>query len=264
MSANSDVLILAGDRGPDDPVARFRGVPGKVLAAVGGRPMLARVLEAVDGCEGLGEIHLLGPAREHQSLVAPVIEPWKARIVWHPPEAGPSASVVKGLRRLPAHRAALLTTGDHALLRAEILRDFLAGAAASGADVCVALVPWPQVAARFPGSRRTRYRFRDGQLCGANLFWFSGPAAGKAADIWRRVERERKKPWRVARLLGPWNLFRFLTRRMRMEEAFEALSKRLGLTVRPVVLMHAEAAVDVDSLEDLALVEGVLAQRDGR
>lgn len=262
MSANSDVLILAGDRGPDDPVARRRGVPGKVLAAVGGRPMLARVLEAVGDCEGLGEIHLLGLARDRRALIAPIIEPWESRIVWHAPEAGPSASVAKALHGMPADRAALLTTGDHALLRAEMLRDFLAGAAASGADVCVALVPWPEVAARFPGSRRTRYRFRDGQFCGANLFWFSGPAAGRVAELWRQVERDRKKPWRVARLLGPWNLLRFLARRMRLEEAFAALSGRLGLIIRPVVLAHAEAAVDVDSLEDLALVESVLAERE--
>ena len=46
------------------------------------------------------------------------------------------------------------------------------------------------------------------------------------AEIWRQVERDRKKPWRVARLLGPWNLLRFLARRMRLEEAFEALSGR--------------------------------------
>lgn len=264
MPETTNVLILAGDRGPGDPVAQARGVPGKVLVPVAGRPMLERVLEAVAACGGLGMIHLLGPAAELRARLDPITEPWRARVTWHPPEAGPSASVSRALSELPGERSALLTTGDHALLQTEMLEGFLAGAKRAGADVCVALVPWPEVAARFPGSRRTRYRFRDGQYCGANLFWFSGSGACRVAEIWRRVERDRKRPWRVARLLGAWNLLLFVTGRLSLARAFESLSQRLGLTVRPVVLHHAEAAVDVDSLEDLALVERVLAERESQ
>ena len=40
-------LVLAGDRTPDDPVARAAGVPCKALALVGGRPMVSRVLDAL-------------------------------------------------------------------------------------------------------------------------------------------------------------------------------------------------------------------------
>ena len=42
-----DALILAGSRGPDDPIAKLAGVPHKALAPIAGRPMLAYVLEAV-------------------------------------------------------------------------------------------------------------------------------------------------------------------------------------------------------------------------
>jgi GTP:adenosylcobinamide-phosphate guanylyltransferase len=40
-------VVLAGDRGPDDPVAAAAGVCGKALVPVGGRPMVLRVWSAV-------------------------------------------------------------------------------------------------------------------------------------------------------------------------------------------------------------------------
>ena len=46
-----------------------------------------------------------------------------------------------------------------------------------------------------------------------------------------------------------------------MAAVFALLSRRLGATVAPVILPFAEAAIDVDSAGDLALVRGILAAR---
>ena len=42
-----NALILAGSRGPDDPMARAAGVSHKALLPVAGVPMLLRVVEAL-------------------------------------------------------------------------------------------------------------------------------------------------------------------------------------------------------------------------
>jgi hypothetical protein len=62
-------------------------------------------------------------------------------------------------------------------------------------------------------------------------------------------------------LLGWANLARFLAGRLALDPAFEALSRSVGVRVRPVLLDDPLAAVDVDSPADLALVEQVLAER---
>ena len=48
-----------------------------------------------------------------------------------------------------------------------------------------------------------------------------------------------------------------------LEEALAKLSKRLGLRVRAVILPYANAAIDVDSIADLELVNGFLDDRCG-
>ena len=43
-------LVLAGSRGPTDPVAAAAGLPHKALVPVAGRPMLLRVIDTLRQC----------------------------------------------------------------------------------------------------------------------------------------------------------------------------------------------------------------------
>src|SRR5690606_16900263 len=127
--------------------------------------------------------------------------------------------------------------------------------------LCVGLVPRSVIEARFPETRRTYLRFRGEAYSGANLFFFRTPAARGAALFWQRVERLRKQPWRIARAFGLRNLLRFLLRRLTLEQAFEKVSRTLGLRAEAIALPQAEAAVDVDKQADLVLVRRLLAER---
>jgi hypothetical protein len=117
------------------------------------------------------------------------------------------------------------------------------------------------IQARFPEARRTYLRFRDEAYSGANLFLFRTPQARDAALFWRRVESQRKQPWRIARAFGLTNLALFLTRRLDLTGAFERVSRVVGIRVRAIELLQAEAAVDVDKLADLILVREILKAR---
>ena len=45
-------------------------------------------------------------------------------------------------------------------------------------------------------------KFKDGAYCGCNLFGFLNPRAHRAAQFWRQIEQERKKPLKMMRILG--------------------------------------------------------------
>ena len=64
MSSSSPftAIVLAGDRTPDDPVARAAGVSCKALAPIGGIPMVLRVLGALAEAQDIGNRILCGPA----------------------------------------------------------------------------------------------------------------------------------------------------------------------------------------------------------
>jgi hypothetical protein len=87
-------------------------------------------------------------------------------------------------------------------------------ALASGCDVVAALTSYSQVMAKYPGMRRTRIRFRNGDFCGCNLYAFLTPEGHAAADFWRRVENQRKRPVRMLNELGWLVLLRYLFGRL--------------------------------------------------
>ena len=174
----------------------------------------------------------------------------------------PSRSVLASLDRLDLDTGPILvTTADHALLDDAMLQSFFAASNSSSADLSLALVPRSRIEARFPETRRTYLRFQGEAYSGANLFYFRSPAARGAAVFWQRVEGLRKRPWRIARAFGLRNLVRFLMRRLTLEEAFVQVSRVLGIRVEAIPLPQAEAAVDVDKLDDLVLVRKILAER---
>ncbi len=259
-------VILAGDRSPGDALALAAGVRFKALVPVGGRPMVLRVLDALGASASVGRRVLSGPPREALEEAAELRD-GTARGVWDwlPPGASPSASALTALRALPAETPVLLTTADHALLRPEIVEHFCERARASGCDLVAGLARYDEVMAAFPGMRRTGLRFRDDVYSGCNLYAFLSPAARSAADFWRRIERERKRPWRMMRALGWGTVIRYAAGRLTLAQAVDRLSRRLGLRIGVVLLPFPEAAVDVDKLDDRAFAERILAERaEGR
>ena len=119
------------------------------------------------------------------------------------------------------------------------------------------------IRASYPDTRRTYLRFRDGGYSGANLFLLRTTAAARAIEFWRRIERDRKAPWRLARAFGPILLAAYLLRLTTLAQATALMSRRMGIRVAAVVMPTAEAAIDVDKPADLDLVESILARRDG-
>ncbi|MGY6554490.1 MAG: NTP transferase domain-containing protein [Wenzhouxiangella sp.] len=261
--AKIDVILLAGDRGPDDPLARRAGVIGKALVPVAGRPLLETVLRVLLSWPKLGRIILVAPAHaDYAAIVARVAAHRADALVCIEPAASISASVQAGIAASQGDWR-LVLTADHALLDTAWLDALLAQTQAEeDTEILVGLADWHRVMARFPGSRRTRYRFRDYAICGTNLFAMREPGASRLLKVWREVEQQRKKPWRIISLLGWHNLAAYLAGRLRLDDAFAALSRRLAIPIRPLLLDDPLTAVDVDSLADHALVEQVLLERE--
>jgi GTP:adenosylcobinamide-phosphate guanylyltransferase len=250
-----DIVVLAADRGATDPVAAAGNAPGKVLVDVGGRPMLARVLDAVARAAGVRTIIVVCPdAPGYHAVLASAGAPVRID-----PAEGPAASVNAALALRPDDGAVVVATGDHALLEPGWVNQFVERASACGADAVVGVVDHAGVARRFPDSRRTRYRFADIAVCGANLFYFADAGARRAVSQWQTFEAYRKRPWRIVAKLGPANLLRYMSGRLTLTQATEALSRRLGVRVRAVLIDDPCAAVDVDSPADLEQVRALCA-----
>ncbi len=237
-------LVLAGSRGETDPVATSEGLADKALVDVGGTTMLARVVSAIGAAGG---------TRIAVSANAPAVVAEAERVGARPlpAEAGPSGSTAAAFAELGA--PLLVTTADHALLRGEWITAFLA-ATPRDADIAVLLARREQIEVAAPGSRRTYLRFADGDWSGCNLFYLATPKAAGMINLWQMVERDRKRPWRIVLRMGPGLLIRYLTGRLTLAAAVEALGRRAGVRAVVVAAIDGLAAVDVDRPDDLAFV----------
>ena len=251
-------IVLAGDRPGGSPFARELGVPASVLAMVAGRPSIARVIDtlrAADCIEG-GVIAGPGPSvRNGSEAIGAILT--RGDFSWVAPASGPAQSALRALDRIDAYPV-LVTTGDHPLLTPGTVERFVAAAASCDVQAVVGLVPYERVVKRFPGTRRTRLRFREHSYCGTNLFLLRNPEARGAVLYWRGVQQHRKRPWRIARQVGTVTVLRYLSGTLPIGDAFAALSRAASCSVSWVEVGDELAAVDVDTASDLAIAEEVL------
>lgn len=237
-------LVLAGSRAGVDPVAAYAGVSDKALIALNGETMLAHVIQALRAA-GASRIAVSvsseAVAAHAASLGVEVLDAW----------AGPSESTRGGFETLGA--PLLVTTADHALLEPEWITRFLADVPPD-ADVCALLARRETIERDAPHTQRTYLKFADGAWSGCNLFYLANPRAAAAIDLWRSVEADRKRPWRIVRRLGPGMLLRYLTGRLTLAAAIARLGQAAGVTAAVVESPFGRAAIDVDKPSDLDLV----------
>lgn len=260
MSANWRAVVLAAGRGSQDPMAKAFGVAHKCTIPVAGVPMLQRVLQALEApmiakpfLVSIDDVAAgrmaAGPSLKNCDLLA----------------SGVSAPAsAKAAVLLAAQYPVLVTTGDHALLTQEIVVYFLSRSEASGADFTVGLATAETILAKYPNTIRTFFKLGPDRVSGCNLFAVMNKKGLKLFDVWHDLEKNRKKPWKLVAAFGIAPLFSFLFGRLTLAKAFEQMSRRLGFTIKPVLLPFAEAAIDVDKPEDHVLVESILRDRAER
>lgn len=257
-----DVVVLAAGRGANDPMAGAFATEHKCLIPVGGIPMLARVLRALLVCRSIGDIlvSVESPSVIEEALNAVDID-HGGRVSFIRSREHASASVGVAAEALGMQRPVLVTTADHALLSPQMIDFFCQTSIDTQADVTVGLEHAELLLGTYPDAKRTFIKFSDGGYSGCNLFSLVTPTAINAVHFWRKVERDRKKPWRLVKAFGWRQLLMYLTGRMSLDEAMEEASTLLGVKARAISMPFADAAIDVDKPADLDAVERILAAR---
>ncbi|MDP1618436.1 NTP transferase domain-containing protein [Phenylobacterium sp.] len=246
-------LVLAGSRPEVDPLLAYADVAHKSLIPLQGQTLLNRVVDALTAAGASA----IGVCTSHPAVIEAVGQiATSGRLTILPAADSPSLSVDQGARAMGF--PLLVTTADHALLRPEWVRAFLADIPAE-ADIAALLAPETAVRAAAPDGKRTYLAFRDGRYSGCNLFYLRTEAALSAVALWRQVEARRKQPWKIAALLGPGMLLAYLAGRLTLDQAVARLGRKAGVRACAVRAAHGLAAVDVDKPADLDLVRSLVA-----
>ena len=258
--ASVTAILLAGARPIPDPLAIAAGVPVKPLAPVAGEPMINRPARALLDHPAIGQVIIL--TQRADAFAADPATAWLGahpRVRFERGGAGIASSLLALMEAGDLPFPLLLTTADHVLLDSAMLDQFIAEA--TGADIAVAMVERATLLARYPQSRRTWLKFRDGGWSGANIFWFGSDKAGPVIALWQEVEQDRKKGWKILSAFGPLALLGALLRISTLRGGMARVGRRFGLVARLVAMAQPEACIDADKQADVDLIEAILAGR---
>jgi len=248
-------VVLAGSRPGRDAFAQGFGTDLKALIPVGGEPMVRRPVRALLASANIGKVLVLSQAPNRIAAELPN----DPRIEARESKGTIAETMLALLDDLGTAWPLLVTTADHALLDTATVDEFCA--AAECGDIAIGVVERANLLRRLPQTERTWLKFRGGAYTGANLFALRSPGVRPAIELWRSVEQDRKKAWRILSLLGPGVLLVVALRLVSLDEVLARLSARLGLHVKAVQLANPLAGVDVDKPADHALAEAILEGR---
>jgi GTP:adenosylcobinamide-phosphate guanylyltransferase len=260
MTTPITAILLAGSRPTPDPLAVAAGVVVKPLVPVAGEPMINHPARTLLAHPAVGQVVILTQAAD--PFAADPATAWlmdHPRVRFEQSGAGIASSLLALLERGEVPFPILLTTADHVLLDSAMLDQFAREAA--GADIAVAMVERATLLAHYPGSRRTWLKFRDGWWSGANIFWFGSDRARPVIALWQEVEQDRKKGWKIVSAFGPVALIGTLLRILTLRGGIERIGRRFGLVARLVAMEQGEACIDADKVDDVVLIERIVAAR---
>ncbi|MXP41649.1 NTP transferase domain-containing protein [Altererythrobacter soli] len=256
MTRSLHVVVLAAQRrGVANPLAERFGVSHKCLIPLKGQPLIA---------------HVLGTLRSHPRVasIAISVEPEAFAAIDDvvrllppglPIECVPAADNLADsvIAAAGDHGGPLvITTADHALLDGRSL-DALAVALQSHA-AAIAMCPREAVLAAHPQGQRRFYEFRDGGYSNCNLYGLAGRGALEAAEIFRGGGQFAKNAARIVSAFGIVNLLLLRFRIVSLSGGIALISRRMGLSIAPVVLEDGSQAIDVDNDRTYAIVEELL------
>jgi GTP:adenosylcobinamide-phosphate guanylyltransferase len=257
MAEPFSVVILAAQRdGKLDPLAAAAGVTHKCLVPIGGRPLLAHVLAALAGVEGIEGIRIAVEAGA-EAMLAPIAAASELPVRFTAAADNLADSVYAAAAGIEG--PIVITTADNVLLRPMPVRQ-VAERLAAGDDGVVALARKEDVLAAHPQGQRRFYRFRDGEYSNCNLYGLSRRGL-RLAETFREGGQFAKNPMRIARAFGFFNLFLIRYGLVTLDRAMRRLGRRFGVTISAVVLADGAYAIDVDNQRTYDIAAGLLEKR---
>ena len=228
--------------------------------------MLLYVLETLLATEEVGDIiivanRVLDIQNNAEVRKAAAVSP---RVSFREGAGSPATSVLKTMDELQIKGSVLVTTADNALLSSSTLSTFCRAVREDKEiDAAVGLARESDIRPAFPHVKRTYIRLGREGYSGCNLFALAPNAGPKAARAWSEVEGRRKKPWQLILHFGLGTLVKALLGFLDLDRALSAVSQKMGLRAKAIILRDPLAAMDVDRPDHIPMAESILAQRDG-
>ena len=247
-----DCIVIAGGRPAEtEPLYSItKGAP-KALLKFGARTMVDYVVNALRGSHYINRIVVVGLDSDegmshYQNLIS------------LPDYGGIIANGFAGLNWLAENQNEsehiLMCSSDIPTITTPIIDEFIEECLPFDFAVYYSLVTREVMESRFPNSERTFVKLRDLEVAGGDVFIASPGLAQSHRQLLEDLAAGRKQAWKLARIVGPATLAKFLLGRLTVKEIENKATNYIGRPVRVVIFPHAEIAMDVDKLHHVEII----------
>lgn len=255
-----DAIVVAGQApGQTDALLAYAGAGNKALIPIAGKPMIKWVTDALAGSRYVDRLIVVGLDESCGIDFGP------KPVAYVPSQERLLQSALAGVRRALQDTSdrdhLLMCACDIPLITTPIVDDHIATMLATQHDLYYTVIDRETMLARFPTSRRSYARLRDGVFCGGDLNMGSSKVMETDRQLWDDLLEARKSALRQARRVGFGILLRFATGRLSLDAAARRAEKILGVKCRVVRSPHAELGMDVDKPFQLDIVRAELEKK---
>ena len=249
-----DVILTAGGIPlPEDPLYTYTNGDSKALVDVAGKPMIQWVLDALGDAKHVDNVIIIGLSPKSDITC-------KKPLHFISNQGRMLANIVAGVEKSveldPKSEYVLVVSSDIPGINAQMVDWLIETCMQTKEDMYYGVIPREVMEARYPGSNRTYTKLKDIQLCGADMHIAHVSMAIEPDHLamWEELIGNRKSPLKQAATIGFGTLFKVATRRITLDELVATVTKRIGITGRPIVWDHAEPGMDVDKPHQLTIL----------
>ncbi|OCL25758.1 molybdopterin-guanine dinucleotide biosynthesis protein A [Orenia metallireducens] len=156
----------------------------------------------------------------------------------------------------------LVFTSDIPLITVEAIQDFLAKCEGGKAAFYYPIIPKEFVEVSFPKSNRTYFSLNEGTFTGGNIFLVNGDVVLRLEELLDKILKWRKKPWKLAYLLGFKFIIKLLTGNLSIDLIEKEVYKLTGYIGKAIISDYPEIGFDIDTPEDYNLIEKIYKGSD--
>ena len=252
------IISAGGYPKPDESLYPITQGGNKALIDIGGKPMLQWILDALNGCQRIEQVILVGlpegvKVQSHHPLT---------RVDNHGDLFENVRAGAETLLRLdPAAEISLLLPVDVPAVTTKMIDWMIDRINGQPYDIFYSVVERSVMEKRYPQSKRTYTHLKGMEICGGDVHAFRPAIAAQDNPLWERILAARKNPLKQASLVGLDTLFLLLTRQMTLEQTAAFISRKLGVRGQAVLLPYAEMGMDVDKDFQLEIMRNELVKK---
>ncbi|NLM37665.1 MAG: NTP transferase domain-containing protein [Firmicutes bacterium] len=251
-----EAIVLGGGRN----TGALRNIdphPYEAGIRIDGRPMVEYVIEVLAGMEEINRILVVIPPGiipERKWAQVEMVEPGDSMI----------DSLLRAVQHTQRDGHVLVVASDIPFITREAIRDFIDHCRRRPADVYYSFVPKAVVLAKYPATKRTYVRLKEGVVTGGNIFLVRPKILLDFRDRIEQAFALRKQPLKLCRLLGIKFMVKLLAGQLGIDEIEARVGAILNVKGAGIRSGYPEIGVDVDKPSDLYLTRELLSKGQSR